>query len=233
LTPIRDSLYEYPPVCILFHCRGLRQTFGSREQIVEEFLKATEIIDWTQPLVSSKARELSTGLTRAEDIARNCFEWVRDEIQHSSDFKRNPVTCRASDVLAAGTGYCYAKSHLLAALLRANGIPTGFCYQRLNIDDRGAPFSLHGLNAVHLPEIGWYRVDWRGNKMGVDAQFTPPLERLAFRLVFPEERSFSEILPDPVRVVIAALRRFRTWDELYKNLPDWAESSLSDSDVSI
>src|SRR5438034_6001812 len=90
--------------------------------------------------------------------------------------------------------------------LRANGIPTGFCYQRLNIDDRGAPFSLHGLNAVHLPEIGWYRVDWRGNKMGVDAQFTPPLERLAFRLVFPEERSFSEILPDPVRVVIAALR---------------------------
>ena len=139
MTPIRDSLYEYPPVCILFHCRGLRQTFGSREQIVEEFLKATEIIDWTQPLVSSKARELSTGLTRAEDIARNCFEWVRDEIQHSSDFKRNPVTCRASDVLAAGTGYCYAKSHLLAALLRANGIPTGFCYQRLSIDDRGCP----------------------------------------------------------------------------------------------
>ncbi len=69
--------------------------------------------------------------------------------------------------------------------------------------------------------------------MGVDAQFTPPLERLAFRLVFPEERSFSEILPDPLRVVIVALRRFRTWDELYKNLPDWPESSLSDSDVSI
>src|SRR5437660_7416336 len=45
--PIRaDRLYEYPPVCILFHCRGLRQTLGSREQIVEEFLKATEIIDW-------------------------------------------------------------------------------------------------------------------------------------------------------------------------------------------
>jgi NAD(P)-dependent dehydrogenase (short-subunit alcohol dehydrogenase family) len=74
-------------------------------QTVEEFLKATEIIDWTQPLVSSKARELSTGLTRAEDIARHCFEWVRDEIQHSSDFKRNPVTCRTSDVLAADTPF--------------------------------------------------------------------------------------------------------------------------------
>lgn len=200
---------------------------------MDEFLKATEIIDWVHPLVSSKARELSTGLAEAEDIAQRCFEWVRDEIQHSSDFKRNPVTYRASDVLAAGTGYCYAKSHLLAALLRANGIPAGFSYQRLSIDDKGAQFSLHGLNAVHLPEIGWYRVDCRGNKVGVDAQFTPPIERLAFRLVFPEERNFSEILPDPLRIVITALRTFRTWDELYKNLPDWTESSLSDSALSI
>jgi len=38
----------------------------------------------------------------------------------------NPVTCKASDVLIYGTGYCYAKSHLLAALLRANAIPAGF-----------------------------------------------------------------------------------------------------------
>jgi transglutaminase-like putative cysteine protease len=200
---------------------------------VQEFLKATEIIDWTHTLVSSKAEELSTGLAGAEDIARRCFEWVRDEIQHSSDFKRNPVTCRASDVLTAGTGYCYAKSHLLAALLRANGIPAGFCYQRLSIDDKGARFSLHGLNAVYLPEIGWYRADCRGNKVGVDAQFTPPIERLAFRLVFPEERNFSEILPDPLRIVITALRTFRSWDELHKSLPDWNESSLSDSELSI
>ena len=53
---------------------------------MEQFLEATEIIDWNHPLVSSKASELSTGLTRTEDVARRCFEWVRDEIQHSSDF---------------------------------------------------------------------------------------------------------------------------------------------------
>jgi hypothetical protein len=84
-----------------------------------------------------------------------------------------------------------------------------------------------------LPEIGWYRADCRGNKVGVDAQFTPPIERLAFRLVFPEERNFSEILPDPLRIVITALRTFRSWDELHKSLPDWNESSLSDSELSI
>jgi hypothetical protein len=69
---------------------------------VEQFLKATEIIDWTHALVVSKAKELSTGLARTEHIARRCFEWVRDEIQHSVDFRRNPVTCRASDVLVGG-----------------------------------------------------------------------------------------------------------------------------------
>lgn len=230
---VANSVY----ICLLLYIMQPRwlvpQCGGKEKATVERFLKATEIVDWTQRGVSSKAKELSTGLTGTEAIARRCFEWVRDEIQHSSDFKKNPVTCCASEVLGAGTGYCYAKSHLLAALLRANGIPAGFCYQRLSIDDKGPPFSLHGLNAVYLPEIGWYRVDCRGNKMGVDGQFTPPIERLAFRLTFPGERSFPEILPDPLPIVITALRRFRTWDELYKNLPDWTRSSLPDSRPSI
>ena len=57
-------------------------------------------------------------LTRDEvSCARRTFTWVRDEIQHSVDFRRDEVTCRASDVLAARTGFCYSKSHLLAALL--------------------------------------------------------------------------------------------------------------------
>lgn len=193
---------------------------------MEAFLRATEIVDWNEPRVLAKARELSTSAADAREIARRCFEWVRDHIQHSSDFRRNPVTCAASQVLAEGTGYCYAKSHLLAALLRANGIPAGFCYQRLSIDEKGAPHSLHGLNAVHLPEFGWYRIDSRGNKPGIDAQFAPPVERLAFPVVFPEERLFPEILADPLPVVVAALRAHKTWDDMYRHLPDWEQASL-------
>ncbi|MEQ1949490.1 MAG: transglutaminase family protein [Bryobacteraceae bacterium] len=191
------------------------------------FLKSTEIIDWTHPLVRSKAAELAHGTDQPLEIARRCFEWVRDNIEHSSDFQRNPVTCTASEVLTHGTGYCYAKSHLLAALLRANGIPAGFCYQRLSVNDTGAPFCLHGLTSVYLPEHGWYRVDARGNKPGVDAQFQPPVERLAFPETLPEERLFPEILAEPLPVVLDALRRFRTWDDLLRNLPDWDGPSLS------
>jgi hypothetical protein len=59
------------------------------------------------------------------------------------------------------------------------------------------------------------------------------VERLAVRLTFPEERSLSEILSDPLHGVVAGLRTFPTWDQLYKNLPGWAEPSLSGADLSI
>ena len=149
---------------------------------MKEYLEATEIIDWQHPNIVDLASSLAVGKTDSVAIAKACFEWVRDEIKHSCDYQMNPVTCLASEVLQHQTGYCYAKSHLLAALLRANQIPAGFCYQRLSVSDDGAPFCLHGLNAVYLPEYGWYRVDARGNKEDVDAQFIPPQEQLAFKL---------------------------------------------------
>src|SRR5262245_40063633 len=161
---------------------------------MNEYLKATAIVDWQHAEVLELAEMLAS---RQDPIqtARRCFEWVRDEIRHSYDYQLKTVTCRASEVLAARTGICYAKSHLLAALLRANSIPAGFCYQRLSVDESGARFSLHGFNAVFLPETGWYRVDPRGNKQDVNAQFCPPQERLAFQITMDQEADFPEIWP--------------------------------------
>jgi len=184
------------------------------------YLSATEAIDWQHPDIQTLARQLASGQTTPEAIAQACFEWVRDEICHSVDYQMNPVTCRASDVLQHKTGYCFAKSHLLAALLRANHIPTGFCYQRLSIDDRGAPYSLHGFNAVYLPNLGWYRVDPRGNKADVNAQFVPPREQLAYQPQLAAEADFPAILPEPLAIVIRALQTHATWDTLLPHLPD-------------
>jgi transglutaminase-like putative cysteine protease len=130
-------------------------------------------------------------------------------------------------VLAQRTGFCYAKSHLLAALLRANGLPAGFGYQRLSIDGEGPPFCLHGFNAVLLPAHGWHRMDARGNKHGVDAQFTPStssqlVERLAFPIRIPGEATFPEIHAEPLTVVVETLRRPATVAEVIENLPDWS-----------
>ncbi|WP_239651504.1 transglutaminase-like domain-containing protein [Neosynechococcus sphagnicola] len=148
---------------------------------LQAYLQASAVIDWHHPGILALAQKLAAGQQSPSAIAKACFEWVRDQIHHSSDYQMNPVTCRASDVLQYQTGYCFAKSHLLAALLRANGVPTGFCYQRLSLDDQGAPYTLHGFNGVYLPDIGWYRVDARGNREGVNTQFIPPRRKFSLQ----------------------------------------------------
>jgi ribosomal protein S18 acetylase RimI-like enzyme len=198
---------------------------------MQEYLQSSEIIDWQHPEVLALAHQIASTHQTTADIAKACFEWVRDEIYHSRDYQMNPVTYRASEVLKYRTGYCFAKSHLLAALLRANQIPAGLCYQRLSIDDRGAPYTLHGLNAIFLPKIGWYRVDPRGNREGIDARFTPPQEQLAFEIKMPQAADFQNIFAEPLPIVLAALRKSSTWNEVLINLPDislkmWQEYSL-------
>lgn len=187
---------------------------------MDKYLAATEIIDWDQPLVGEKARELARGLSKPDEIARSCFEFVRDAVRHSNDYQLNPVTCKASETLVHETGFCYAKSHLLAALLRANGIPAGICYQRLTITDDRPPFCLHALNAAYLPDYGWYRMDARGNKPGVEAQFDPPHERLAFPIRVPGEADLPGIWPEPIAQVIRVLTTSATYREVSDNLPD-------------
>jgi transglutaminase-like putative cysteine protease len=186
----------------------------------EPFLRATDVIDWTEPEVLELARSLAAGRHDPYEIGRACFEWVRDEIQHCMDYGRDELTCAASEVLRAGTGFCYAKSHLLVALLRANGVPAGLCYQRLARDEAGTLFVLHGLAAVRLPELGWYRVDPRGNKPGVDAQFAPPVEQLAFDTALPGEFFFPGVHPGPAPPVVEVLRSGVLARSLRGRLPD-------------
>ena len=187
---------------------------------MENYLAATDIIDWDNPDVTRKAAELARDQNEPVAIARACFEYVRDQIKHSFDYQLNPVTCKASDVLKHQTGFCYAKSHLLAALLRANDIPAGLCYQRLTIDNDQPPYCLHGLNAVHLPDHGWYRIDARGNGKGISAQFNPPLEQLAFPLSTEGEMDFPEIWPEPLPQVIRVLETQKSYRAVLENLPD-------------
>ena len=119
------------------------------------------------------------------------------------------VTCAASEVLRYREGLCYAKSHLLAALLRAQGIPTGFCYQRLLLGSTPAEgYVLHGLNAVYLAsEARWIRLDVRGNKPGIDARFSIHEEHLAYT-VQPAlgEIDYPTIYAQPHPIVIQALQ---------------------------
>ena len=193
---------------------------ATRIEQSDPFLRSTAAIDWARPEILTLARDLSDSVDDSVEIARRSFEWVRDRIAHTMDRGDDVVTYRASDVLREGTGFCFAKSHLLVALLRANGLRAGLAYQRLALDSQGHAFCLHGLAAVDLPGYGWYRVDPRGNKPGVDAQFTPPRERLAYPLSQTGEVAFPRVYPEPIGLVVRALELYRSASVLAACLPD-------------
>jgi len=201
---------------------------GQRAQGIElrEYLQATPIIDHEHPAIRELASQL-TGDGEPSSTAERCFNWVRDRIRHSSDHGDHQVTLAASEVLLHGTGLCYAKSHLLAALLRANGIPCGFVYQRLAFDDSGETFCLHGLNAVWLDEHGWYRVDPRGDRSDVATAFDPPHEHLAFTTDRPGESLIGNVYVNPLPVVVNALSRYADSAALCLDLPDWPGDRLT------
>ncbi|MGW9400324.1 transglutaminase domain-containing protein [Streptomyces sp. NPDC055642] len=175
------------------------------------YLAADEAIDHHHPVVRETAARLAVGVADSYEYARAAFEFVRDTVAHSQDSGDLRVTWRASDVLEQCTGICYAKAHALAALLRAEDIPTALCYQDLGV--------VHGLVAVRFYGA-WHRQDPRGNKPGVDARFSLDGERLAFT---PDpgagEKDHPVLYAAPHPAVLAALRAAPDSPHLWRTLP--------------
>jgi len=182
-------------------------------------LSSCEVIDSDCAAIRELAHDLMVG---ADDIGfiSAAFAWVRDSISHTADVGYGTVRLRASEVLAEGTGLCFGKSHLLVALLRAANVPAGLCYQRLRCDGSPTTFVLHGLVGVMLSRRGFVRIDPRGNKPGVDAQFCPPGEALAFPASLPGELNLPGVFARPLPAVISAFAVPRKWDPVKTGLPD-------------
>ncbi|MGW1718607.1 transglutaminase domain-containing protein [Streptomyces sp. NPDC002156] len=182
------------------------------------YLAADEVIDHHHAVVRETAARLAREASDSYVYAQAAYEFVRDTIPHSADSGDPRVTWRASDVLEQRTGICYAKAHALAALLRAEDIPTALCYQRLAHDD-GNGHAVHGLVAVRF-NGAWHRQDPRGNKAGVDARFSLDAERLAW---VPDAKSnevdYSVLYAEPHPVVLGVLKAAPDRPYLWKTLP--------------
>ena len=185
----------------------------------DEFLQSCPVINADHPAVLARARALRQHQSNKEALACATYRFVRDQIRHSGDARSAIMTCSASEVLEARTGWCFAKSHLLAASLRANAIPAALAYQRLAGITPGS-FTLHGLNYVWLAEHGWYRCDARGNKPGVTAEFTPPLEQLAWPLTETGETDFPGCYPRPLPQIVKYLQQNCSFEDALNSLPD-------------
>ncbi|MFF4957093.1 transglutaminase domain-containing protein [Streptomyces sp. NPDC001222] len=182
------------------------------------YLAADDVIDHHHPVVRAAAARLAGQVVDSYAYAQAAYEFVRDTIPHSADSGDPRVTWRASDVLRERTGVCYAKAHALAALLRAEDIPTALCYQRLLHDD-GSGHAVHGLVAVRF-HGAWHRQDPRGNKPGVDARFSLDGERLAW---VPDAKSdeldYPDLYAEPHPAVLDVLRAAPDRPTLWETLP--------------
>lgn len=151
------------------------------EYLFRIFTEDTKYVNYSHPSIQKKTQELFEDGMKDVEKARKAYYFVRDEIGHSFDIGAKIVSITASDALMNKTGVCHVKSNLLAALLRSQGIPAGFCFQHLTLDDNDASrgYVTHGYNAVYL-DHHWIRLDARGNKANVHAEFSLDEPILAF-----------------------------------------------------
>ena len=186
------------------------------------YLEDTIVIDWQTPAIVERARALASGVANEADKARACYEFVRDQIPHTADSGGDALPCRASEVLAARTGIGFSKSHLLAALLRVLGIPAGVCYQFVRRGPDSFERLLYGFSGVYLSSLNrWIQLDARGNKDGLDAQFSLDTPRLAVTADPTRgEWVYPQIWTRPAPVVVDLLSRNKSLSRIADHIPD-------------
>ncbi len=206
------------------------------EEELDPYLASTEAIDWHNQAVQQKSREICEGLEDFEMKTRKIFEWVRDHIVHSKDVQlgistypeeredldeyMDQLVWKASEVLEAGHGICFAQSHLLAALLRVQGIPAGLCYQALKKDSSRSGNVVHGLNAVYNTiSQQWYLLDARLTKV----QYQWDRHNLAYEMnTSLGEMVYREVYAEPHPRIMDMLSRFTSrrvmWPYLLNSL---------------
>lgn len=180
------------------------------------------VITFNTPLIREKIAEIKALTTSDKERAKLAFEFARDSIAHSFDTKYQPVTITAEEAIEQKEGICFAKSHVLAALLRGMGIPAGFCYQRvLRKGTIESGHALHGLNAIYFPDTGWFRVDPRGNKEGIDSQFSIEPEQLAYPIRTElGEIDYPNVYAEPLASVIKSMQESESCATLFYNRPE-------------
>ena len=186
------------------------------------FLEESQYIDFSSAIIQEKMKSLFCGIDDDVEKARIAYEYVRDEIPHTFYIQSDKITAKASDVLAFRTGICHAKSNLLAALLRGQGIPAGFCFQHIVLsEEEPVRYCVHCFNAILIGDR-WIKVDASGNTNGKNAQFSLTEPQLAFsnRSEYDEyfwEGIYAKPHPDTMRM----LEKARSVKDIVDHIPDY------------
>ncbi|HDM10439.1 MAG TPA: transglutaminase domain-containing protein [Desulfobacteraceae bacterium] len=128
---------------------------------LREYLKPELNIESDDELIRAKALEITRGAENPMERARRCLRWIYVNVE------KKPVIGipSAAQTLKTLVGDCNEHAALLAALLRASGIPARVCAGLVYA--RGK-FFYHAWNEAFLGG-GWISLDATLNQMPVDA----------------------------------------------------------------
>ncbi|GGC55968.1 hypothetical protein IEU95_08445 [Hoyosella rhizosphaerae] len=93
--------------------------FAPSSSVIDTYLASDDVINFHTREVLNTAQMLGG--------PEAAFTFVRDNIAHSRDAGRWSAAYKSADVLEAQNAICHGNAHLLAALLRAQGVPAGLC----------------------------------------------------------------------------------------------------------
>lgn len=162
----------------------------------DEARGATAVIDADAPLVLETAERVG-GDGEETEVVRRLFEHVRDEVAYemAPTFEDGPGEWRASATLERGFGFCQQKAVVLAALLRARGIPAGIVVQDLQ-DHKIPPHYVEFIGSQRLEVHGLTCAFVDGEWIRLDPTLPRALcERKGYRLV-EYDGSGDAVLPE-------------------------------------
>lgn len=170
------------------HAAGLPAVASLGEGSLHSYLMPDPVIEAQTPAIVGLARDLRRFTEDDAEFARRAHDWVSHVIARPGDLGERRVPITAIEVLFTGFGCTFARSHLLAAVLRAGGVPAALVYRRG--PEEGA---VEAEVAAYL-DHGWHRVDSHGATPW-DAPpklfATPPPEVLAALRCIEEPRQSS------------------------------------------
>ncbi len=162
---------------------------------LNDFLQENEIIDFNDKEIAKIVKNLQEKSKNEVEFVKNAVKFVALEISYppeKEEFKTQKPNLKASEVLKNKNAFCFGKANLLAALLRKNKIPCGFCDQLLVLDEENPQKKIiHTLNAVYFQEQKkWLRIDSRYfDEEKIEKSFADFCDLLAYEA----EEKFDEI----------------------------------------
>jgi len=117
---------------------------------MKKFLKSTFFLDYDNPIIKDKVKEITSNIKNNKDKAIKLFYFVRDKIKYNpySPWDK-PEYYKSSIILKRGSGYCIQKAVLLCSMLRCANIPCKLIF--VDIKNYKAPEKLTKLfgNTYH------------------------------------------------------------------------------------